>query len=194
MYSLLTIVTNMYNLAIALSHVYKLLRRCQNCAQFHIIIIFLLDFSAWVCAYCFAAHVRLTGGKNTSEGRVEVYHNGTWGAVCDDGWDIDDAGVVCKQLGFPGVAHAFGDAYFGLGDGTIWLMNLICTKNNSDLSTCSHDGWSPHKCTHGEDAGVVCHCEYVCMYSTPVIPIIFFQSMPSRSMHTGIKCISALRT
>ena len=133
-----------------------------------------------MCAYCFTACVRLVDGKNASEGRVEVYHNGTWGTVCDDGWDIDDAGVLCKQLGFPGAAHVFGDAHFGRGDGTIWLTNLDCTENDTDLSTCSHDGWGLHNCTHGEDAGVVCHCEYVCMYTTPVISSYFLNPCPQR--------------
>ena len=44
--------------------------------------------------------VRLTGGRKSSEGYVEVCMGGAWGTVCDDHWDNRDAGVICSMLGF----------------------------------------------------------------------------------------------
>ena len=44
--------------------------------------------------------IRLQGGAYTNEGLLEVYCNGMWGTVCDDGFDNDDAIAVCKQLGY----------------------------------------------------------------------------------------------
>ena len=48
---------------------------------------------------CADNSVRLVGGLNTSEGRVEFCQNDDWGTVCDSGWDRNDAKVVCRQLG-----------------------------------------------------------------------------------------------
>ncbi len=60
--------------------------------------------------------VRLVGGSASSEGRVEIQHNGVWGTVCDDFWDEDDATVVCHQLGFFGDATALQGSQFGQGE------------------------------------------------------------------------------
>ena len=45
-------------------------------------------------------NIRLRGGTNSWEGRVEILVNGAWGTVCDDQWDVQDAKVVCRQLGY----------------------------------------------------------------------------------------------
>ena len=101
--------------------------------------------------------IRLTGSNITSEGRVEVYHSRLWGTVCDDGWDLNDANVVCGELGFYGAIAVHGQAHFGQRSGAIWLQNVRCRGNESSLSSCPHGGWgSIHNCSHSDDSGVVC--------------------------------------
>ena len=92
-------------------------------------------------------------GINHLEGRVEVYANGAWGTVCDDDWGINDATVVCRQLGFSGATSAKSSAYFGQGSGEIILDNVACTGSESNIGSCSSS--SPN-CDHSEDAGVIC--------------------------------------
>ena len=100
--------------------------------------------------------VRLVGGATSDEGRVEVFGNGQWGTVCDDGWDINDATVVCRQLGFFGASGAPGQAAFGLGTGPILYDEVGCTGNEASISSCPHNGLGVHDCSHFEDAGAIC--------------------------------------
>ncbi|KFR05284.1 Neurotrypsin, partial [Nipponia nippon] len=100
--------------------------------------------------------VRLAGGNNAYEGRVEVYHAGQWGTVCDDQWDDADAEVVCRQLGLGGVAKAWSQAYFGEGSGPVLLDEVRCTGNELSIEQCPKSSWREHNCGHKEDAGVSC--------------------------------------
>ncbi|OCT71914.1 neurotrypsin isoform X1 [Xenopus laevis] len=100
--------------------------------------------------------VRLMDGESTKEGRVEVFLNGEWGSVCDDGWTDDDAAVVCRQLGHRGPAKARTMAYFGEGQGPIHLDNVECSGSENTLAECSKQDSGIHNCWHNEDAGVIC--------------------------------------
>ncbi len=66
-------------------------------------------------------------GLGPGEGRVEVYHDGVWGTVCQNHWSINDANVVCKGLGYAhAIAYpdysAFGTGHGQVGNPTIYYM------------------------------------------------------------------------
>ena len=101
--------------------------------------------------------VRLVSPTNSlSSGRVEVFYNGTWGTVCDDWWDLQDADVVCRQLGYDGALSAPRAAAFEQGTGPIWLDDVRCFGNEKSIFQCGHKGWGVENCGHSEDAGAVC--------------------------------------
>uniref|UniRef100_A0A3B3YCM5 SRCR domain-containing protein n=1 Tax=Poecilia mexicana TaxID=48701 RepID=A0A3B3YCM5_9TELE len=102
--------------------------------------------------------IRLTGSTSCS-GRVEINHNGQWGTICDDNWDLSDAQVVCRQLSCGSALSATSSVAFGLGTGQIWLDEVNCTGSESSLTDCQHPGFGTHNCGHNEDAGVVCSGE-----------------------------------
>ena len=95
-------------------------------------------------------------GRNSREGRVEVLMEREWGTVCDDNFDISDAHVVCRLLGFPGAKSAHCCARYGRGKGKIFLDDLHCAGNESSLFQCPQSRIGTSNCKHGEDAGVVC--------------------------------------
>ena len=78
--------------------------------------------------------VRLAEGDSVSNGRVEIFHDGQWGTVCEWQWDLNDAMVVCRQLGFQGFKLLF-------------IYTFIFSTNNLILSqlTIIRCTWYPHE-------------------------------------------------
>ena len=126
---------------------------------------------------CTYGDVRLVGGSNQYEGRVEVCINDQWGTVCDDSWDTTDATVVCRQLGYAyigseyalfwaqiqnwtilwiTVGRAYSNAHFGAGSGPIFLDDVQCTFSSKQLLECPSRPILSHNCLHSADAGVGC--------------------------------------
>ena len=96
---------------------------------------------------------------------MEVYHNGEWGTVCDYGWDLNDAQVVCKELGFGNAVAATHNGFYGQGRGSVWLTNLQCVGTEWTIGNCSHsDGRRWYYCHyHHRGAGVKCATGNSCL-------------------------------
>ena len=92
--------------------------------------------------------IRLAGSNNSHEGRVEVSAYGQWGSVCDINFGLNDANVVCRQLGFHlGALQAPGASTFGAGS-PILMDDVQCLGNETSLSDCMYSGWGIHRdCT-----------------------------------------------
>ncbi|XP_072198158.1 macrophage receptor MARCO isoform X2 [Excalfactoria chinensis] len=95
--------------------------------------------------------IRIAGGGR--RGRVEIFHQLSWGTICDDDWDINDASVVCRMMGY---SYAISAYTARGGTGQIWLDNVNCSGDEHSIYECDKSDWSAHNCSHDEDAGVEC--------------------------------------
>ena len=85
--------------------------------------------------------IRLQGSTLPYAGRVEVFYTGVWGAISSSNWDINDATVVCRQLGYSaGAEVALKNGVYGPVRGPVWITNLQCAGSESNVMECVHDG------------------------------------------------------
>ncbi|KAM8831648.1 scavenger receptor cysteine-rich domain-containing protein DMBT1 [Spinachia spinachia] len=100
--------------------------------------------------------IRLLNGTGRCSGRLEIYHDGQWGTICDDRWGMQEATVACQELDCGTALSVKYKAHFGRGKGQVWLDDLDCTGHETAIGDCPHRGFGEHDCDHNEDASVVC--------------------------------------
>ena len=110
--------------------------------------------------------MRLVGGQDNSEGRIEVKNEEVWGTVCSDGFDRNDANVVCKYLGRPGVEEVYSAADIlnieSAQDSPIWLSDLECTGQEDNPFHCSQKVMKHHtNCDHNQDVAIKCSSKHM---------------------------------
>lgn len=77
---------------------------------------------------------------------VLKYQNHEWTRICHDRWDILDAEVTCKQLGYPGAYTSMDASEFGLGASINRLTDVECTGSEIHVTSCRNSGWSSTNC------------------------------------------------
>ena len=88
---------------------------------------------------------------------MEILRNGEWGKICNYDWDINDARVVCRQLGYKYAVSVLQRSHVLDGSGQIWLSDVRCTGNEQSLIDCPHSvRRNIYYCWFGEYAGVEC--------------------------------------
>ncbi len=129
----------------------------RNCGDYYLYD--LPDTPACRLRYCgrFAAEegeLRLTEGAAPNEGRVNIFHEGIWRPVCSDRWDLADAHVACRQLGYRGASEA--RTRIGDSPHVYWLDEVACVGDEARLDACPANDWGDENCNSGEGAGVRC--------------------------------------
>ena len=102
--------------------------------------------------------VRLVGGRSRHEGRVQMHLLGHWATVCGRSWDLWDAVVVCRQLGYPKVLASVQQTEFGGRSDLMWSYEMDCNGYEANLLECKK---RPSSCSRYSPnvAGVVCLSE-----------------------------------
>ncbi|XP_074849696.1 scavenger receptor cysteine-rich type 1 protein M130-like [Carettochelys insculpta] len=99
---------------------------------------------------------RLVNGSRECSGRVEIQLFGDWGTLCDSGWDLSDANVLCHQLDCGVAVSTPGGGYFGSGKGSVWTDTFHCKGTESFLRDCPVTALGASPCPHGNHASVIC--------------------------------------
>ena len=109
-----------------------------------------------------AFDVQLYGGFYPHEGRIGFQHKNQWGVICEDTWDLRDADVICRQLGFEkGASNLAAGLEVVDRDGrrqpTVIMTDIECSGNELTIDECKFNLVKPGKCLHSAvNAGVFC--------------------------------------
>lgn len=129
--------------------------------------------------------ITLVAGGRPDQGRVEIYHNGLWGALCHRDLTHVEADLICRHLGFRGGISA-GPGHFGSGAGTSWTFNASClatpqcavVTNSEDAAQCSHE----------LDAGVICGKYHRSMQLCARCSLVNDTAQCSHGLDAGVIC------
>uniref|UniRef100_A0A672JM39 SRCR domain-containing protein n=1 Tax=Salarias fasciatus TaxID=181472 RepID=A0A672JM39_SALFA len=102
--------------------------------------------------------VRLLNGSSRCSGRLQVKTNPsdqTWSSVCEADLDLQDAQVVCRELGC-GAPSVLQGALYGDVQTPRWSPEFQCGGHESALLDCRSSGSARSSCSPGKAAGLTC--------------------------------------
>ena len=100
--------------------------------------------------------VRLVDGGENSQGRIEIYFNDTWWALCRHHFNDEAFQTVCKMLSLPEPEEEFHESQFGPGNESILPMDFSCDGHESSLLECRHENFYDHHCGNQDTVGIAC--------------------------------------
>jgi surface protein len=94
-----------------------------------------------------------------TNGFLEVSVDDSWGPVCDDNFDVWDAHVACRMMGYFTTAGFTTDVDTGTDD--FLIDEVACTGTEASFLDCDHEG-ADEDCS--DDEGVTVHCTMGAMF------------------------------
>ncbi|XP_023207452.1 scavenger receptor cysteine-rich type 1 protein M130-like [Xiphophorus maculatus] len=100
--------------------------------------------------------VRLVQGTNRCSGRLEVKTNQSWSSVCEKDFDLQDAEVVCREIGC-GPPSVHQGSLYGEAEAPVGSREFLCEGSESALLNCSSRKSSGrNSCSPGQAVGLTC--------------------------------------
>lgn len=90
--------------------------------------------------------VRLVDGGTDNQGRIEIYLNDTWWAICENHFSWHAFEIVCNMINLPHPHERYHNSEFGRGNQSILPMDFSCDGHESSLLDCRHEDYYEHHC------------------------------------------------
>ncbi|XP_063960170.1 galectin-3-binding protein B-like [Lytechinus pictus] len=95
-----------------------------------------------------------------------MLYNSSWGTLCGRGWDLKEADVACRLLGFLGASDVLHNTAFGEGTGKVFLEDISCLGSVVTSMNCTFMSLEAVDCPHNLDVGVMCKGSVMSMMSS----------------------------
>ena len=116
--------------------------------------------------------LRLVGGESNHTGKLEIFHQTSFGGICSANFGAEESRVACFQLGFGGASRYYD---YGSSQQTV-LNSLTCEATGTWLANCTHGGWRTGVCSNGQAVGLECAGE--CSHNVDQLSIVGKRGVP----------------